>query len=99
MATTGQAAGQRPGEAGDGVRRSWKGSKRYREFVKYRFIAGFLAVPVALYAVFVISPFLQTIYYSLTDWTGPEPRLRQLVVGFLPNYTKMLDDDIFWEAL
>ena len=38
-----------------------------------RFIVGFLVLPLALYAVFVISPFVQAFYYSLTNWTGVSP--------------------------
>ena len=52
---------------------------------KYRFIVGFLSLPLALYAVFVIWPFIQSIYYSFTDWTGREPDDFTLV-GF-DNYT------------
>ena len=63
---------------------------------KYRFIVGFLAVPLALYAVFVIWPFIQSIYYSFTDWTGLSPDFA--MVGF-DNYTRMLKDDIFWKSL
>ncbi|WP_455352010.1 carbohydrate ABC transporter permease [Streptomyces sp. SYSU K217416] len=63
---------------------------------KYRFIVGFLAVPLALYAVFVIWPFIQSIYYSFTDWTGLSPDFT--MVGF-DNYSRMLDDDIFWKSL
>ncbi|KFG73148.1 carbohydrate ABC transporter permease [Streptomyces mutabilis] len=63
---------------------------------KYRFIAGFLAVPLGLYALFVIWPFVQSIYYSFTDWTGLSPEFS--MVGF-DNYSRMLDDDIFWKSL
>ena len=63
---------------------------------KYRFIVGFLVVPLALYALFVIWPFIQSIYYSFTDWTGLSPDFK--MVGF-DNYTRMLDDDIFWKSL
>jgi N-acetylglucosamine transport system permease protein len=63
---------------------------------KYRFIVGFLVTPLALYAVFVIWPFIQAIYYSFTDWTGLSPDFK--MVGFA-NYTRMLDDDIFWKSL
>lgn len=63
---------------------------------KYRFIVGFLVAPLALYAVFVIWPFIQSIYYSFTDWTGLSPDFK--VVGF-DNYTRMLKDDIFWKSL
>ncbi|MEV8451544.1 sugar ABC transporter permease [Streptomyces sp. NPDC052095] len=63
---------------------------------KYRFIVGFLILPLALYAVFVIWPFVQSIYYSFTDWTGLSPDFK--MVGF-DNYTRMLKDDIFWKSL
>ncbi|MEU6706913.1 carbohydrate ABC transporter permease [Streptomyces wuyuanensis] len=63
---------------------------------KYRFIVGFLAAPLALYAVFVIWPFVQSIYYSFTDWTGLSPEFT--MVGF-DNYARLLDDDVFWKSL
>lgn len=63
---------------------------------KYRFIVGFLSAPLVLYAVFVIWPFVQSIYYSFTDWTGLSPDFE--VVG-LDNYSRMLDDPVFWKSL
>ncbi|WP_405883272.1 sugar ABC transporter permease [Streptomyces sp. NBC_01136] len=63
---------------------------------KYRFIVGFLVAPLALYAIFVIWPFVQAIYYSFTDWTGLSPDFK--MVGFA-NYTRMLHDDVFWKSL
>ncbi|MYT74001.1 MULTISPECIES: sugar ABC transporter permease [unclassified Streptomyces] len=63
---------------------------------KYRFIVGFLVAPLALYAIFVIWPFVQSIYYSFTDWTGLSPDFK--MVGFA-NYTRLLHDDIFWKSL
>ncbi|GAA1220656.1 MULTISPECIES: sugar ABC transporter permease [Streptomyces] len=63
---------------------------------KYRFIVGFLAAPLALYAVFVIWPFVQSIYYSFTDWTGLSPDFK--MVGFA-NYKRMFEDDVFWKSL
>ncbi|MGW8766042.1 carbohydrate ABC transporter permease [Streptomyces sp. NPDC055815] len=63
---------------------------------KYRFIVGFLAVPLALYALFVIWPFIQAIYYSFTDWTGLSPEFG--MVGF-DNYSRMLDDEVFWKSV
>ncbi|MGW9040749.1 sugar ABC transporter permease, partial [Streptomyces sp. NPDC055721] len=53
---------------------------------KNRFIVGFLAAPLALYALFVIWPFIQSIYYSFTDWTGLSPEFG--MVGF-DNYSRM----------
>ncbi|MFT2019714.1 carbohydrate ABC transporter permease [Streptomyces sp. 796.1] len=63
---------------------------------KYGFIVGFLALPLAIYTVFVLSPFVQAIYYSFTNWSGLSSDLK--VVGF-DNYRKMWDDDVFWHAL
>ncbi|GAA3706130.1 sugar ABC transporter permease [Streptomyces tremellae] len=62
---------------------------------KYRFIAGFLIVPLALYAIFVIWPFIQSIYYSFTDWTGLSP---QFSVTGLDNYRRMIHDSTFWAS-
>lgn len=69
--------------------------RRYRTLDKYRFIAGFLALPLAFYALFVISPFVQAIYYSFTDWSGgPVANF----IGF-DNFTKMWNDERFWDSL
>ncbi|WP_255955970.1 carbohydrate ABC transporter permease [Streptomyces odontomachi] len=63
---------------------------------KYRFIVGFLVIPLTLYAIFVIWPFIQAIYYSFTDWTGLSPDFA--MVGF-QNYTKLFSDPLFWKSL
>jgi N-acetylglucosamine transport system permease protein len=63
---------------------------------KYRFIIGFLAVPLALYGVLVISPFIQDFQISLTDWSGLTPDKK--FIGF-DNYQKIIHDDLFWKAL
>jgi len=63
---------------------------------KYRFIIGFLAVPVALYAVLVISPFIQDFQISLTDWSGLTPEKHY--IG-LDNYQKIIHNNLFWKAL
>lgn len=62
---------------------------------KYRFIAGFLVAPIALYAVFVISPFVQTFYYSLTNWTGVSSDFEY--VG-LDNFEFLWRDSLFRKA-
>ncbi|WP_079144726.1 carbohydrate ABC transporter permease [Streptomyces agglomeratus] len=89
----GGTAGTPPGRPGGG---GFKSSPRYRTFVKYRFISGFLVVPLVLYAILVISPFLQTFYYSLTDWTGYSSDFS--VIGF-DNFSKLFEDDLFWKSL
>ena len=63
---------------------------------KYRFIASFLAVPLLLYIVFVVSPYLQAIYISMTDWRGLSPNRN--FIG-LANYVELLGDERFWRAM
>lgn len=62
----------------------------------YRFVAGFLVLPLALYVIFVISPFVQAFYYSLTDWTGISPEFE--FVGF-ENFQTLAGDPVFRKAL
>ena len=66
---------------------------RYRSHL---FVTGFLIIPVGLYLVFVISPFLQTGYYSLTNWSGFSQT--QTFVG-VRNYTDLLGDSTFQTAV
>ncbi|MBH5337478.1 sugar ABC transporter permease [Streptomyces pactum] len=73
-----------------------RGNRFTRWYRKYGFVAGFLSVPLVIYAVFVISPFVQAIYYSFTDWTGLSSDYK--MVGF-KNYDWLLNDDVFWKAL
>ncbi|MEO8107606.1 MAG: sugar ABC transporter permease [Actinomycetes bacterium] len=63
---------------------------------RYRFIVGFLALPLALYAVFVIGPFVQAFYYSMTDWTGVSPEFH--FIG-LQNFRQLMSDSLFLRAL
>ena len=66
------------------------------QWAKYR--AGILFVLPAffLYAVFMIYPFFQSIYYSFTDWNGVLPEKN--FIG-LANYRQMLGDDLLWTSL
>ncbi|GAB3953284.1 carbohydrate ABC transporter permease [Streptomyces sparsus] len=63
---------------------------------KYPFIAGFLFMPVGLYLVFVVWPYVQTFGYSLTDWSGQSQSFN--FVG-LDNYRTLFQDDVFLSAL
>ncbi len=63
---------------------------------KYPFVVAFLAPPVALYAIYVISPYLQAFYISLTRWSGFSANVTY--VG-LANYRRLLGDGEFWNAL
>ncbi|MEU3162716.1 sugar ABC transporter permease [Streptosporangium sp. NPDC006930] len=61
-----------------------------------RFVAGFLAIPVTLYLIYVIAPYAQAFYIAFTDWRGVNatPRL----VG-LENFRRLLADNVFWQAV
>lgn len=52
----------------------------------------FLGLPLAIYLVFVISPFVQAVYYSMTSWGGFNNNMP--FIGF-DNYVKLFNDDIF----
>jgi N-acetylglucosamine transport system permease protein len=60
------------------------------------FVLAFLFLPVGLYVLYVVSPYLQAIYISLTDWTGLTAD--QTFIGF-ENYVKLWNDEQFWVAL
>lgn len=63
---------------------------------KYRLIIPFLAPAILLYGVFVVWPYAQAIYVSLTSWRGLSRD--QPFVG-LDNYQRLLGDSRFHEAL
>ncbi|QBY01225.1 sugar ABC transporter permease [Rhodophyticola sp. CCM32] len=58
-------------------------AKRHRKFV----IIGFLVIPLSLMTLFSVYPFLQLIYFSMTDWDGLSPDSN--FVG-LDNYHSLL---------
>ena len=66
-----QLAGEVRHPAGEGVRCDTAGTVH----------RGVLVLPLALYAVFVISPFIQAFYYSLTNWTGVSPTFDFIGLG------------------
>ncbi|PYI68252.1 sugar ABC transporter permease [Arthrobacter livingstonensis] len=59
-------------------------------------MAVFLGVPLVIYLVFVISPFAQAVYYSLTSWSGFNNKMP--FIG-LENYVKLFQDNIFMIAV
>lgn len=59
------------------------------------FFALFLGVPLVIYLVFVVSPFLQAFYYSLTDWRGLSAETH--FVG-LDNYAAIAQDPTYRKA-
>jgi ABC-type sugar transport system permease subunit len=71
-------------------------SRAGRHWSRYR--AGYLFVLPAflLYAVFMIYPFVQSIYFTFIEWNGADPV--KTWVG-LDNYRELVRDDLFWKAL
>ncbi|MGA8112128.1 MAG: sugar ABC transporter permease [Actinocatenispora sp.] len=65
-------------------------------FDRVSFFVVFLGLPVALFLVFVIWPFVQAFYYSLTDWSGFSSSMNFVGVR---NYVTLLQDETFMKAL
>ena len=67
----GDAARRHPAKAGLAVRPGHAASLR-RQQSRYAIL--FIAPGLAVYLVFMVYPFLNTIYLSLTNWNGVTPR-------------------------
>ncbi len=65
-------------------------------YQKYRLIIPFLLPAILLYGVFVVWPYAQAIYISLTSWRGVSAN--KPWVG-LDNYQRLWEDERFHEAL
>lgn len=73
-----------------------KKSRRSWTFDRISFVLVFLVLPLALFSVFVVWPFVQAFWYSLTDWSGFTADMNFIGVE---NYQKLFEDDIFMTAL
>jgi N-acetylglucosamine transport system permease protein len=60
------------------------------------FIITFLTPPIVLYVVFVLSPFLQGVQISFTNWTGFTPTFDYVGVQ---NYVDLMRDAAWWHAV
>ena len=74
------------------ARRRWK----LPSFENTSFMLVFLGLPLAIYVIFVISPFVQAFYYSMTDWSGFSKKMN--FVG-LANYFTLMQDPVFIKAV
>ena len=83
-------------DRGESPRSGVGGFRRKLTFDRVSFMVVFLGLPLAIYLIFVVSPFIQACYYSLTDWSGFTPT--QNFVG-LANFKRIFTDDIFLKAL
>ncbi|MFC7218372.1 carbohydrate ABC transporter permease [Streptomyces polyrhachis] len=90
--TTPEAASRRPVPAARGGRPR----RRKLTFDRVTFFLAFLGIPLAVFVTFVLIPFVQAVYWGMTDWRGFSPDYN--FVG-LDNFTKMFEDDIFLKAL
>jgi N-acetylglucosamine transport system permease protein len=83
-----------PGSARFLASRRWR--RRNLTFDRVSFFVVFLLIPVAGYIAFVVSPFGQAVYYSLTDWSGFSPEME--FIG-LSNYSRLFTDSIFLKSV
>jgi N-acetylglucosamine transport system permease protein len=60
------------------------------------FIVSFLALPVALYATFVLFPYFSAFYFAFTKWSGLSANIK---FNGLNNFIKLFADEKFWSAL
>jgi N-acetylglucosamine transport system permease protein len=60
------------------------------------FIVVMLGVPLCPYAIFVLSPYAQAFYISLTKWSGYTSTKTWVGLG---NYRRLMHDSVFWTAL
>jgi len=70
--------------------------KRRLTFDKASFMLVFLGLPLAIYTMLVVSPFIQAIYYSMTSWNGFNKNMA--FVG-IRNYKKLFANETFMKAM
>ena len=63
---------------------------------RWRFLAGALIPALVLHVVFVLSPYAQAFYLSLTDWTGVAGEAHFVGAG---NYARLGGDSLFLDAV
>jgi N-acetylglucosamine transport system permease protein len=75
-----------------GPSRAARRRRKLLTFDKVSFALVFLGVPLVVYAVLVLSPFVQAVYYSLTSWSGFDTSMKFIGIG---NYVNAFTDDVF----
>jgi N-acetylglucosamine transport system permease protein len=63
---------------------------------RWRFLLGALVPALVLHVVFVLSPYCQAFYLSLTDWTGVAGEAHFVGAG---NYARLGGDGLFLDAV
>lgn len=85
-----------PAEAPAGRGAPRRGPRRKLSFDLVSFFVVFLGLPLALFLLFVIWPFLQAGFYALTDWSGYTAEFN--IVG-LDNFVALAQDPRFTNAV
>jgi len=61
-----------------------------------RFIFGFLFIPLILYSIFVILPFVSSMLIAFTRWRGVSANI---TFNGVDNLVRLVQDELFWNAL
>ena len=83
-----------PGGGRSTATRRW--TRKDLTFDKISFMVVCLVIPLVVYIVFVVSPFVQAAYYSLTDWSGFTSGMNFIGVS---NYVKLFQDATFLKSV
>lgn len=59
-------------------------------------IVSFLALPLALYSLFVLIPYFSALIFAFTRWSGLSANIR---FNGINNFIKLYNDEKFWSAL
>lgn len=70
--------------------------RRPLTFDKVSFMVVFLALPLAVYSIFVLSPFIQACYFALTRWSGFDANPE--FIG-MENFVRLFADETFLKSL
>lgn len=75
-----------------------RAARRHRRltFDKASFMTVFLALPLSVFAIFVVVPYVQSFYYALTNWRGFSDQMD--FVG-LANFGAIFADEVFLMSL
>lgn len=96
LAGSSDVAGALAAAPGGGLKspRRRRGGRRWT-FDRISLFVVFLGIPLAIFLVFVISPFVQAIFYAFTNWNGFSSDFQ--IIGF-GNFVKLFGDDIVMTA-
>ncbi len=63
---------------------------------KNALIVSFLALPLALYSVFLLFPYFSSFYFGFTKWSGLSANIR---FNGINNFINLFNDPYFWNAI